>query len=94
MTDFAEDEISIGTPDKGFAASIVMEQVFLNGLLQLTHAAEGTTTDAFMGDLGKEAFHLIELTGRGGREMQVIVGMLHKPTLHFVHFVRAVIIHY
>jgi hypothetical protein len=41
MTDLAEDEIVTGSPDKGPAISIAMEQVLLNGLRQLTHVTEG-----------------------------------------------------
>ena len=76
MTDFAEDEIRIRSPDKGLAISIVMGQVLVNGLLQLTHAAEGAAANASCGDLRKESLDLIQPTGRGGREVQMIIGML------------------
>src|SRR6185437_13286865 len=94
MTDFAEDEIRIGSPDKGLAISIVMGQVLVNGLLQLTHAAEGAAANPFIGDLGEKAFHLVKPAGGGGCEMHMIVGMLHKPALHLVDLVRAVIVHH
>lgn len=39
-------------------------------LLELRDAAEDAATDAFGGDLGEEAFHLVEPRGSRGSEVQ------------------------
>lgn len=47
----------------------------MEGLFQLAHVGEGAPPNAAPSDLGEEALHLIQPTGTGGGEVQVIAGM-------------------
>ena len=54
-----------------------MDRLFL-----LAHMSKGAAPDAPPRDLGKEALDLIEPTGAGRREVQMVAGVPGKPALH------------
>ena len=66
----------------------------MDSLLQLADVGEGASPDPSPGDLGKEAFHLVQPTGAGGGEVQVIAWVPGKPALHLGGFVRPLVIHH
>src|SRR6266571_4360156 len=65
----------------------------MDGLLQLAHVSEGAPPNASASDLGEEALHLVQPTGAGGGEVQVVASVPGEPALHLRRFVRPVVIH-
>ncbi len=61
---------------------------------QLAHVAEGAAADGALGNQGEPAFDLIELTGIGGGEVQVIAGMTGQPGFNVGMFVGGVVVHH
>ena len=57
------------------------------------NASERSASDAFVGDLRKETFDLIEPGGARGSEVNVISRMSGEPTLHARCFVRRIVVH-
>src|SRR5271166_4044335 len=66
-----EDFPGGGGPGEGFGAGIVVSKVSHDGSLQLGDTLEYPPTDAFAGDLGKEALDHIEPGSRRRSEMEV-----------------------
>src|SRR5260370_33374448 len=60
---------------------------------QLFDAAEGATTNGFVGDQAEEALHLVEPGAVSGNEMQVPARTLGKPDFHPRVLMRAVVVH-
>ena len=62
----------------------------LNGLPQFGRALGAEPAQSLARENSKPDFHLVELTGRSGREVTVDVRMLEQPGIAF--FVRAIIV--
>jgi len=60
VPDFFEDEFGGGSPLEWPRILVVVVQVVSDCSFQLTDIAKRSASDAFVGDLGKEAFDLIE----------------------------------
>ena len=56
-----------------------MCQVVADGCFQFPHTPEGATTDETVSKKTEEAFHLVEPTGAGWGEMQVITWPTREP---------------
>ena len=59
---------------------------------QFAHIAEGAAADGALGNQCEPAFDLIEPTGIGGSEVQVIAGMTGQPGFDLGMFVGGVIV--
>ena len=68
-------------------------EVICDCFFKFANASERSASDAFVGDLRKETFDLIDPRGAGGSEMYVISRMSGEPTLHARCFVSRVVVH-
>ena len=73
---------------------VVVREIVADGRLQFADAPERAVSNAALGKQAEETLHLIQPTGTGGREMQMITGPPRKPTLYFGHLVRAIVVHH
>src|ERR1700675_3608515 len=81
MFNLASNRARRGGPDEGLRTAIAAADVVADLSNQFAHAAEGSSPDAFVGNLGEEAFHKIQPGGTRGREVPVIAGVGCKPGL-------------
>lgn len=84
---------AFAVPLEWHGISVVFVEVVGDGFLKCTNASERSSSNAFVGDLRKEAFDLIDPGGAGRREMNVISRMSGEPTLHARCFMSRVVVH-
>ena len=63
MSQLLLNRFHCGRPDKGFWIFIPSRQKLADSLLQVFHAAEGSTADSFGSEFSKPPFHQIQPTG-------------------------------
>ena len=90
--DLAKDGGSRRRPTKRLGALVVVGDVVFHGPLQVGDAFEDAPADAFLGDAGKEALHLIEPTAVGGSEMKLPAGVSSQPVLHRFSLMGGVVV--
>src|SRR3990172_11367115 len=71
-----------------------MLYIVMDGLLQFAHVVEAAPADAAPSDLGEEPLHLIQPTGAGGCEVQVVPRMSREPASHRGRFMSSIVIHH
>jgi len=92
--DLFEDGVGIGSPFERCRLLVVVGQIIPDSSLEFTNTAKGAAPDAAFGQQAEEALNLIEPTGAGGSEVQMIPGPAREPALHLGHFVGSVVVHY
>ena len=81
-----------GGPDEGFGCLVVLGEVVVDGRLQFGNAFEYTAADGIAGDLGEEAFHLVQPGSRGRREVEMEARVLFQPLLDLSVLVGGVVV--
>ena len=71
-----EDIVGGFCPDEWLGLGVVLQQVVVDGGLQITDAGVAAASDAFRGDFGEEAFDEVQPGRAGRREMQMETWML------------------
>ena len=71
---------------------VVVGEIVGDGGLEVGYGLEGAAAQAAFGDLGKEAFDLIEPGGACWGKMQTIAGPPSKPPMYLWHLMSAVVI--
>jgi len=89
---FFQNVAGFGRPNVGLGLAVMFGDVVLDGLLQLPDMAKDAAPHALVGEIAKEALHLIEPGGTGGSEMQVEARMLLEPTPNLGRFMRRVVV--
>lgn len=84
--------VRVGGPDKGLWRLIVLGDKAIDRRLQIDDAPEDAPFEAALGEDGEEAFHSIDPTRRGGREVEGPAGMAIKPGQDLGVFVGNVVI--
>ena len=88
----SEDVVGVGRPSERFGIVVVFFEIGCDGAFQGREAFEGATADAFVGDLGEEAFHLVEPTGTGRSEVNVVFRVAGEPAADRGSFVRGIVV--
>lgn len=91
--DLVEDGIRCRRPDKGLAVLVVMRHVVVDRRFERPNVFKGASSNALGRDPRKEPLDLIQPTGTGRREVQVIPRMPRKPPPDLRHFVGPVVVH-
>jgi hypothetical protein len=73
--------------------SVVVLEVFHDGVLQFGDAPEGAPTDAVSGDLGEETLDHVEPRSRVRCEVQVEARMRLEPALYGRGLVGGIVVH-
>jgi len=92
MPNLASDGARGGSPDEGSGSVVATADVVQDSSDQFAHAAEGSSPDTFVSNLGEEAFHQVQPRSTGGREVPVIVGVCRKPGLHGRMGMRGIVV--
>jgi len=92
--DAGEDLVHRSGPEERFGSFVMNINVLKDGAFQFFGAAEDATANTFVGDLGKPAFHQIQLGAVRGREMDVETGAFDKPVPDDSCLVRSIIVHH
>ena len=79
-------------PDEGLWVFVVVLDEATDGLLQFLGGAMDAAAELFFGQQREPAFHQVEPTGRGGREVQMEARPFHQPVADQLRFVSAVVI--
>ena len=90
--DLLQDGFHRSGPDKGFGVEIVGLEIVLNGLGQFGNTMERATSNAFLSQLTKPAFHQVEPGRAGGDKMQAKAWVSPQPLLDLGVFVGAIIV--
>jgi hypothetical protein len=67
-----------------------MREIVADGRFQFADIPEGAASNAALGEQAEETLDLIQPTGTGGCEMQMITGPPRKPPLYFGHLLERV----
>src|ERR1700747_1267036 len=92
MFNLARNRASRGRPHKRLRAMVALADVITDRSYQLSHATEGPSADALVGDFRKKAFHQIQPRSPSRSEVPMIPGVRGKPGLHRRMRVRTIII--
>src|SRR5215469_492325 len=92
MSNFASNGASRGRPHEGLRIVVAAADVVANRSYQFADAAEGSATDALVGDFREEAFHQVQPRSSRRGEVAVIAGMLCKPGIYRGMGVGAIVV--
>ena len=86
-----EDLVRGAGPDEGLGMFVVNIEVFADGGLQFSHAAEYAATNPFVGDFSEPTLHQVDPGTVSGREVDMEARSFRKPVSDEWRFVRAVV---
>ena len=87
-----EDVVSRFGPGEGLWLFVVLQQVVVDGGLQIVDAGVAAPADAPCGDRGEEAFDKVQPGRAGRREMQLEARMPRKPCFDLGRLVGGVVV--
>lgn len=87
-----ENEFGCGGPDEGLWILVVGSDVIVNGADEFVDVPEYSAADALLGNFRKPSLHLIKPGAAGGREMEMVAGVLLEPRSHFGRLVSGIVI--
>ena len=93
--DRGEDIAGLVGSDERLGVGVVEDAVFVEGDFEIGHAGECAATEAFVGDVAKEALDPVQPRGTGGGEGHMKAWVLGQPGLYLWLWllVRGVVVH-